>query len=63
MARAPLRTFRAPDELWTEVQELAAENGEPVSEILRRALEAYREAHREEGRQIVPRDQQRGATR
>lgn len=53
MPREPLHTFRASEELWGEVQAIAEANGEPVSEILRRALEEYRDAHREKGRRLA----------
>lgn len=45
MAREPLHTFRATDELWTEVKELATANGDTMSSILVAALTAYRELH------------------
>lgn len=39
--REPLHTFRAPDPLWSAAQEVAAGNGEALSAVIRRALEAY----------------------
>lgn len=36
-----IRTVRVPDDLWEEAQKVAAENGETVSDVIRRALEEY----------------------
>ena len=41
MSRDPLRTFRAPDDLWDEAKERAKERDEPVSAAIRRALRDY----------------------
>ena len=35
------RTVRVTDELWDAAQKLAEENGETVSDVIRRALEEY----------------------
>lgn len=35
------RTVRVPDDLWTAAKGKAAERGETVSDVLRRALERY----------------------
>lgn len=40
-AKMPLRAIRVPDELWRAAQSKAAEKGESVSDVLRRALERY----------------------
>lgn len=37
----PRRTIRIADELWLPASELAAQRGESVSDVVRRALEAY----------------------
>lgn len=39
--RTPLRSFRIPDELYAEAQEIAAEEGETVTDAVRRGLERY----------------------
>jgi predicted HicB family RNase H-like nuclease len=39
--RTPLRSFRIPDELYEAAQQKAAEKGESVSDVVRRALERY----------------------
>lgn len=39
--RTPIRGIRVPDELWTAAQAAAATNDESVSDVVRRALEAY----------------------
>ena len=39
--RTPLRNVRVSDELWQAAQAQAAENGETVSDVVRRALEEY----------------------
>jgi predicted HicB family RNase H-like nuclease len=36
-----IRTFRVPDELWEEAQKVAAQCGETLSEVIRKALEEY----------------------
>ena len=41
MARDPLRAIRVPDDLWKAAQAKARERGEPVSEVIRRALQRY----------------------
>lgn len=35
------RTVRVPDELWAQAQERAAERGESLSDVIRRALQEY----------------------
>ena len=40
-----IRTVRVPDELWDEAQEIAAERGESLSEVIRAALERYVKRH------------------
>lgn len=37
----PLKSFRVSQELWDAAQVKAAERGETVSDIIRRALERY----------------------
>lgn len=37
----PLKSFRVSQELWDAAQVKAAEKGETVSDVLRRALERY----------------------
>lgn len=37
----PARAIRVPDGLWHAAQAKAAERGETVSEVVRRALERY----------------------
>lgn len=37
----PARTVRVDDELWSAARRVAAERGESVSAVIRRALEAY----------------------
>lgn len=44
--RTPLRSFRIPDELYLEAQEIAAENGETVTDAVRAGLERYVKAGR-----------------
>jgi negative regulator of replication initiation len=39
--RTPQRTIRIDDRLWHAVQTRAAERGETVSDVVRRALERY----------------------
>ena len=43
--RTPLRNVRVSDELWQAAQAQAAENGETVSDVVRRALERYVNAY------------------
>lgn len=37
----PARSIRVPDALWEAAQAAAEENGESVSDVVRKALEAY----------------------
>jgi hypothetical protein len=39
--RVPHRTIRVPDDEWRAAQEKAAERGETLSEVIRRALKRY----------------------
>jgi hypothetical protein len=39
--RTPTRAIRISDELWQAAQARAAENGEYVTDVIRRALERY----------------------
>jgi predicted HicB family RNase H-like nuclease len=39
--KTPSRNVRVSDELWQAAQAQAAENGETVSDVVRRALEEY----------------------
>jgi hypothetical protein len=39
--KTPLRSFRIPDEVYEAAQAKAAERGETVSDVVRRALERY----------------------
>lgn len=39
--KTPTRTFRCPDPLWLAALAKAAERGENVSDVIRRALERY----------------------
>lgn len=39
--KTPLRSFRIPDEVYRAAQDKAAEKGESVSDVVRRALERY----------------------
>lgn len=41
MARHPGHSIRVEEALWTKAVELAAERGDSVSEVCRRALERY----------------------
>jgi hypothetical protein len=41
----PARSFRPPPELWERVKATAAANGETVTDVLVRALEAYDRKH------------------
>lgn len=36
-----IRAVRVPDDLWEEAQRVAKENGESLSEVIRRALDEY----------------------
>lgn len=53
MPREPLHTFRASSALWDAAMEVAHDKGENLSEVLRRALEAYAQRGVEEGRGLV----------
>ena len=44
--KTPQRTVGIDDELWNDVQYIAKERREKVSDILRSALVEYREKHR-----------------
>lgn len=39
--KTPLRNIRVPDALWAAAQAKAADRGETVSDVIRRALERY----------------------
>lgn len=39
--RTPIRSFRIPDDLWEAAQHAAQQNGESVSDVVRRSLERY----------------------
>lgn len=39
--KTPLRSFRIPDETYKAAQAKAAEKGESVSDVVRKALERY----------------------
>lgn len=39
--KTPLRSFRIPDDLYRAAQAAAAEKGESMSDVVRRALERY----------------------
>lgn len=39
--KTPLRSFRIPDEVYRAAQKKAAERGESVSDVVRKALERY----------------------
>lgn len=39
--KTPLRSFRIPDDVYQAAQAKAAEKGESVSDVVRRALERY----------------------
>lgn len=43
--RHPRRTFRCPDHVWRRARRVARRRGDSLSEVLRRALEAYLDAH------------------
>lgn len=48
--RTPLRSFRIPDDLYTEAQQIAATQDESVSDVVRQALERYVKAGRRRAR-------------
>lgn len=39
--KTPLKSFRIPEDLYRAAQQKAAEKGESVSDVVRRALERY----------------------
>lgn len=39
--KTPLHSFRCPDDLWNAAKVKADERGEPLGEVLRKALERY----------------------
>ena len=39
--KTPIRTVRVGDSLWEAAQDAAAQRGETVSDVVRRALEEY----------------------
>lgn len=39
--KTPLRSFRIPDDIYEAAQRKAAEKGESVSDVVRRALDRY----------------------
>jgi antitoxin component of RelBE/YafQ-DinJ toxin-antitoxin module len=39
--KTPLRSVRVPDDVWQAAQARAAEKGESVSDVVRRALTRY----------------------
>lgn len=41
VGKTPLRSFRIPDDVYRAAQEKAAERGESVSDVVRKALERY----------------------
>lgn len=41
----PKHGVRVPDELWQAAKRAAADNGETVTDVIRRALERYVRAH------------------
>lgn len=41
--KTPIRSMRIPDDEWHPAQEKAAERGETVTDVVRRALREYRE--------------------
>lgn len=45
MARTPLRTFRAPDDVWEAAQKEASERGESVSAAILNFLYDYAQNH------------------
>lgn len=44
--RTPLKSFRIPEDLYREAQQLAADEGQSVSDVVRKALERYVKAGR-----------------
>ena len=45
--RTPLKSFRIPEDLYREAQQLAADEGQSVSDVVRKALERYVRAGRQ----------------
>lgn len=43
--RTPTRSLRIPDGLWLPAQQIAAEQGEYVTDVIERALEQYVRSH------------------
>ncbi|MFK5691272.1 YlcI/YnfO family protein [Ornithinimicrobium sp. LYQ92] len=41
MPETPQRTIRIPDDVWTAAKEAAAERGENLSDVIRKALVRY----------------------
>jgi predicted HicB family RNase H-like nuclease len=41
VSSTPLRAVRIPDKVWSAAQAKAAQRGESVSDVIRRALERY----------------------
>lgn len=41
VGKTPIRAFRVPDDLWSQVKAAAASRGETVTDVVRRALEDY----------------------
>lgn len=39
--KTPIRAVRVPDDLWVRAQRVASERRETVTDVIRRALEAY----------------------
>lgn len=39
--RTPLKSFRIPEDLYREAQQIAADEGISVSDVVRKALERY----------------------
>lgn len=39
--KTPMRSFRVDDELWRAAHRAAAANGETLTDVLRRSLQAY----------------------
>lgn len=39
--KTPIRSFRVPDEVYRPAQEKAAERGESLTDVVKRALERY----------------------
>ena len=48
--RTPLKSFRIPEDLYREAQQLAADEGQSVSDVVRKALERYVKAGPQEAR-------------